>query len=391
MINNQSRPSDIRGSRQARYPALTGAGPGARTDLVRALRDVGESRIAGEVAKCCSHSLQGAGVTLYEGARGSRYFKGLLHCNRMLCPICAPYLMSKRVKAMRLRAENLARDPGLRHFLLTLSVQHGQESDWKSRVKALKAIQASLQGSRRWKGLVEGFARVLESTHGSNGHHPHEHVLLTLRVAPGWDSASFFVWARGLGDKASKRHGVSSRFTEGWWREIPAGDLVRAVSYFGHSQKWGQPSSISKTDPTDQGPEHLPIWAIPARAFSEVWQESKGVRWFGTGGCWRGVLTDSDEKPAPNSAVLDVLQSDPALDCHQTPILHIPGEVWRSWSPSVRRERQAFLCHPMVRPEDLLAHAISWDGLTLSSLGQRAAPSDSTGGSTCQSLFLLSG
>ena len=100
------------------------------------------------------------------------------------CPVCAAKIAERRRIELQ-EAMNNAKQMGLTVLMLTLTVRHGMGDDvndiLKKMLKALAAIMSGRKGEaiRKQIGKV-GHVRVLEVTHGSNGFHPHFHILLFI-------------------------------------------------------------------------------------------------------------------------------------------------------------------------------------------------------------------
>lgn len=356
IVHEQSRRGGGPGSTGGTRVDLLRAGPAAQAALIRALRDAGQSDVAAEVGKCCQWPLYGQDVVvIYE--KGESRTIGLNHCKRLLCPICAPFLIQKHVGRLRYTAERLARQDGLHHLLLTLSLQHGPEAPWKALVNTLMAMMNSLRGGKQWRNLILGYARVLESTHGAGGHHPHLHVLASVQAPEGWDCSGFSVWVEKTCERVAARAGMACLFTDGWCKRIPSTDLSRTVSYFRRRDKWGQ-VVVERGAPASTGSDHRrAIWAVPAAAYAEIWCESKGTHWFSSSGCWKAAGSTS----TPSDSVLTdgaTHYGNPLCESGMTFV--IPADVIRSWTGTVRRDRLAFIENPGVPAADRIATAIAW-------------------------------
>ena len=101
------------------------------------------------------------------------------------CPVCAAKIAERRraeLKDVMNRADILGYDV----FFMTLTIRHGMGDDLK---KILGGLLKAYEGlsSGHWAQRVHkmigyiGTIRVLEVTHGSNGFHPHIHVLIFVQ------------------------------------------------------------------------------------------------------------------------------------------------------------------------------------------------------------------
>jgi len=336
---------DAKRPRQDSLSRVTGWGPQAQAALVDALLEAGEPEIAGAVAACGAMPLPGASnVTVHSRGDGSRHMGGLCHCGRFqCCPVCTPYLMARRLEAIAPLAARIAGDGDLRHFMVVLSLRHHLGADWKILVQALRKMQAALRQGHRWKDAVVGFIRLLESTHGRNGHHPHEHLLVSLRVSEGFDVEGFFGWVREVCERHAKKAGRSCDFQDGWWSEIPRERLIGAVGYLGSADKMG--TILEEFSTTTK---HQPLWCIPPKAFAQVWRGSKGMRWFGVGGCWKSQATEKTDE-----------ELDEERETVGQVLAHVPIAVWKAWTPRERRDRRAVVSDRSLTDAQILEFLVA--------------------------------
>lgn len=332
---------------------VSGWGPQAHAALVDSLREAGEKKVADEVADCGLIPVPAAAhVTVHSRGGGCRHMGGLTHCGRFqLCPNCTPFLMAKRLDALGAIGAKLAREQELRHFQLVISLRHHRGARWKVLVQALRQMQAAVRRGHRWRAVVKGFVRLLESTHGKHGHHPHEHILITMQVAEDFDAEAFFCWVREVCERNAEKAGRSCDFTDGWWSEVPREQLAAAIGYLGSADKMGT-SGPNPLNEFSSATKHQPLWTIPAKAYAQVWRDSHRMRWFGTGGCW---------------ASKDTAKTDEELDQEREEtgevIAHIPRETWKSWTPSERRDRRAVIYDRTLTDPQAVMCVVDWGGV----------------------------
>ena len=157
-------------------------------------------------------------------------FCGLQACGSVwVCPFCAPYIASQREQEYN-RLLSWAADEGLHCFALTLTHSHHDRLSLqdnldglfgvpdKSGTKRGGAISRFLNCKywRRLKPNIKGWARVCETTHGTNGWHVHSHWILVVDLV-------------GMADAASK-YGISYSITQAdlarsWQRACVAAGL----------------------------------------------------------------------------------------------------------------------------------------------------------------------
>jgi hypothetical protein len=121
-------------------------------------------------------------VRVYRRENSSTYYTGLRVCGSVwTCPVCAAKVSERRKAKLQL-AVDTHRAGGGGVSLLTLTVPHTPEHlPFELVDQVLRAFRSMGQGRNRWKQLIPGyigFVRTLEVTHGSNGWHPHIHLLL---------------------------------------------------------------------------------------------------------------------------------------------------------------------------------------------------------------------
>ena len=113
-------------------------------------------------------------------------FSGLVQCrNRWLCPVCAARRAREEGDALRAMLGELRRKGG-RAYLATLTVPHAIHQDIQDVRTTISSAWRPVANGNPWKRFLgeyhfSGAVRALEVTHGSNGWHPHLHVLLFAR------------------------------------------------------------------------------------------------------------------------------------------------------------------------------------------------------------------
>lgn len=305
--------------------------------LIDALQEVGEFEVSKEVAVCGSILVYGAAhATVHSMGNCHRHMGHLTHCQRFqVCPVCTPYIMARRLEALEDVGISLAKNEGLRHYMIVLSLRHHRGADWKVLVRALRKMQAAVRRGHPWREVVVGFIRLMESTYRvKNGHHPHEHIILALRVSDGFVAEEFFDWIHQTCKRYARKSRRSCEFTGRWWSEIPSEGLAKAIKYLGRADKMGT-SDVPDDACVARNPlaelststKHQPVWCIPPRAYAEVWRGSHRMRWFGVGGVWKSPATTKTDS-----------EIDAEREEMGSVIAHIPRAIWLSWSPTLRRE-----------------------------------------------------
>jgi hypothetical protein len=324
----------------------------AQAALVDELLEAGEKAVAAKVGKCGARPLPMAEyVEVRSRGQQKRHLSGVCHCGRFqVCPCCTPYLMAKRLESLTAVAQGLTADPELRFFMVVLSVRHRFGSPWRPLVNVLRGMVAALRQGHEWREAGVGYVRLLETTFRSNGHHPHEHLLLTLRVPPGWAPEPFFAWVEQLCQQQAKKAGRTCAFQGRWWSEVEPANLVKAVQYFGTEDKMGTRAGSALLE-FNSATKHLPTWCIPAKPYAEVYQVSSGLRWFSVAGCWKTKQTD---------------KSDEELEQERTAtgegIAHILARLYRSWTPRERRDRRAVIHDATLTDAQVVEYVVACGG-----------------------------
>lgn len=127
----------------------------------------------------CGWSMQ-ALVTLL-GAKGKASWNGVEHCNSIwACPCCSARIREGRRKEI-LQAVHVARERKWRMFFVTFTVPHTRDVPLK---QSLKGLTEAFRRIRNFRSLspfwnaMQGFIKAVEVQVGSNGFHPHLHVLV---------------------------------------------------------------------------------------------------------------------------------------------------------------------------------------------------------------------
>lgn len=140
----------------------------------------GRKRIAFEVEVVCAKATQRNGRT-YKHA----YFRGLGRCGSVWeCPVCALQIRAERAEELRFAVEQWGPESVA---MLSLTVRHGLGDDLVEVRRGLANSFRRLINGKPWKRFcqkygLEHHVRSIEVTHGSNGWHPHLHILFFLQA-----------------------------------------------------------------------------------------------------------------------------------------------------------------------------------------------------------------
>lgn len=141
------------------------------------------------VRKCGHTPVQNGGVAVRrtETAQGVRAgFAGLATCGSVwACPVCAAKVAAQRSADLS-SVLTVARSRGYSVALMTFTVRHNRAHSLKSVWDAVQAGWHRVTGGKAWasdKGVheVQGWAKAVEVTHGSNGWHVHIHVAVVFK------------------------------------------------------------------------------------------------------------------------------------------------------------------------------------------------------------------
>lgn len=171
-----------------------------------------------------------AEVTVDYAGEGHARLGKLQTCkSRWLCPVCAPRIAGDRAAQLAKMVAAHVKQGGA-VAMATLTIPHFWPDSLEHLMGVTKDAWRRLTGDKAWKG-VEGIRRrygvtlppvwALEVTHGSQGWHPHRHVLLFLDRAlssaalEALEAELFDVWARVVvkagGRRPSAAQGVDVR------------------------------------------------------------------------------------------------------------------------------------------------------------------------------------
>lgn len=122
-------------------------------------------------------------------AKGSvAYYAGVVTCGKVhLCPVCAAKIRSARANELQV-AGTAWESAGHGLAMLTLTMRHYDRQPLRGLVRMQRdawRLAFGQNAGRGWRAAkrefgVVGYVRAWEVTHGTNGWHPHYHVLLFL-------------------------------------------------------------------------------------------------------------------------------------------------------------------------------------------------------------------
>lgn len=213
------------------------------------LQRVSAKLLFGHRVGVCMHTVRAEvqGVSVHRRLDKSTYYGGLMVCGSIwACPVCAGKITERRRKELR---EGIAAWRGAdQHVsMLTLTVPHTRENRAFELVNTLsRIVRAFWSGKNSPSRTIPGYVgqvRSSEITHGSNGWHPHLHILLftSERIPPRIEAALRRRWAALV-----KRHGLGDVNQHG----MRLDDGSRAADYvakFGREKRWDMAEELTKS------------------------------------------------------------------------------------------------------------------------------------------------
>jgi hypothetical protein len=137
-------------------------------------------------------------ATIKRGEHGA-FYSGLVTCGSVWhCPVCARKIAAGRRKEVEDVARLHQKSGGVA-YMATLTVRHGIHQHAKPLKDKISEAWTKLQQGRKWidaktaVGLT-GSIRALEVTHGTNGWHPHLHVLFLFDTDDQLAADAFGKW-----------------------------------------------------------------------------------------------------------------------------------------------------------------------------------------------------
>jgi hypothetical protein len=184
---------------------------------------------------------------MHSPSTGRAYYGSVEVCSSVwLCPVCAAKVSEHRRNEL---VESVAacEAAGGAVLHLTYTVQHSRQDDLGALLARFQKAYGRLVGHRTYRKLIKptyqvfGTVRALEVTHGENGWHPHNHVLLFLSRPLTEDELGRLetelraLWARSASLEAlgMNQHGFTVR-----------GSNKAASAYVA---KWGAPEEFTKS------------------------------------------------------------------------------------------------------------------------------------------------
>lgn len=217
------------------------------------------------VAICLRNMLNpmGAVDVIRHRTSGKAFYGGLMVCGSgWVCPVCASKISERRRGELQTAFKSHLANGG-HCTMLTLTFSHSARDKLSDLITALvgdkdakpKGALTSFRSTRRYTNWansigVIGSIRALEVTYGSNGWHPHIHLLLlhTREIDP-WDHMGFEDEAYEMWSIACKANGLTCSRAHG----VDLQDAADASTYIGKygdimDKRWGTDSEMAKAN-----------------------------------------------------------------------------------------------------------------------------------------------
>jgi len=335
------------------------------THILKCLRICGKSRRWGEDKDGKPLRVVGRRKVSREGKDTGGHVSGLWKCNKRLCPVCGLRLAVRRLLQLQRRATVVERDPGLIHVTGALTCRHHLGNKPREKFDALSGLWNEF-GKQPWVGgdnraksyhpkVLAGFFMAPEITYSLVfGFHPHLQFGASLRppmeLKSRAEKAQWFLDYRNRCRAWFTEHAPHFGITCEWkvdWMQMAQGALEIVVHYIVKGEKNHEALEINMAEEERPGSRLEDIDRLfkegvfgalkRSRGLSEsempvgervnLWNATRGMRWFRVGGLWRDQDTsksDEETMAADETADEDVVEMTPAAwDRLRREIIHI--------------------------------------------------------------------
>jgi hypothetical protein len=186
---------------------------------------------------------------------GKSFYGGLMVCGSVwICPVCASKISERRRKETKFASDSYL-DSGGNMSMLTLTFSHSSSDRLEESLEALGQATAKFRRGKRYDKLreqlgIEGSIRAFEVTFGSNGWHPHIHILIFHRreIEP-WEREDYENRFYELWSAACEKYGLKTSREHG----LKLDDAMKADQYIGKwgdlvDKRWGVDSEMTKSN-----------------------------------------------------------------------------------------------------------------------------------------------
>lgn len=300
-----------------------------------------------------------------EGKDVGGHVSGLWRCCKRLCPVCGLRLAVRRLLQLQRRAAAVEQDPSLIHITGALTCCHHLGNNPRQKFDALSSLwnefgkQPWVGGDKRVKSyhpkVLAGFFMAPETTFSQAfGFHPHLQFGGSLRPPVDLPTrAEKEQWFLAYRDRCrawfeanAPRFGITCEWQDDWM-QMAQSALLTVIYYVCKGEKYHESLVIAVTEEEKPGSRLEDLDRLfkegvfgalkRARGLSEsempvgervnLWNATRGMKWFRVGGLWRDKETaksDEDTMAADETADEDVVEMPPAAwDRLRREIIHI--------------------------------------------------------------------
>lgn len=186
----------------------------------------------------------------YAPASQSAHYGGLQVCASVWsCPVCASKVSERRRLELS-AAVSAWRGAGCSVVLATFTLQHKAGDDLAAVLRLVKRSYELMRNGRAWVKLssavvMAGSVRALEVSHGSNGWHPHLHVLFFLGGPPG-SSGELLEPIRQRWVDCVVRAGGYASYDHGCDLRLADDEVAAYVAKYGREPSWTAAHEVTK-------------------------------------------------------------------------------------------------------------------------------------------------
>lgn len=316
------------------------------------LRAHGASLIDNKRLTACGRFIRpdASGVEVVRTDYGRAFYRGTLRCGLIwLCPVCAPFETTRRAFALGQYASLWAeRGGGL--AMLTLTFRHNAYDTLAETLAALKSAYRRYNGGRAgasWRGLIDvkHSAASTEITRGSNGWHPHLHVLLfrnsTMRVGVYASTLAREHW-----ETAGRSAGIDTSYLAAFDLRTGSASAAEYLAKFGRASASSiEAECVANQRKRGRGGSYTPLQLL---ARSNGGDKSARAAWIEYAAATRGrnmlVLSRGLRAELDEAKVLRFMDTQiGGRDERGEIVLSLNKSQWRAFMRSPRDERLAVL------------------------------------------------